>query len=208
MRPIRDILTLAPVIPVIVIDHLKDAAPMAEALCSGGLTVLEVTLRTPAGLVAIAAMKAARPDAVVGAGTVNTPDLLDQAADAGADFIVAPGLTPALAQRARTRGLPFLPGIATAGDILRGFELGLDTFKFFPAETSGGVPAIKALEGPFPDIAFCPTGGVTLENAPRYLALPSVLCVGGSWITPKSAIAAGDWAFVRSAAAEARQLAR
>ena len=207
MRPIRDILALAPVIPVIVIDRLSDAAPMAEALCSGGLTVLEVTLRTPAGLGAIAAMKAARPDAVVGAGTVNTPDLLDQAADAGADFIVAPGLTGALADRARTRGLPFLPGIATAGDILRGFERGLDTFKFFPAETSGGVPAIKALEGPFPDIAFCPTGGVTLENAPRYLALTSVRCVGGSWIAPKSAIAAGDWALVRSAAAEARRLA-
>ena len=207
MRPIRDILALAPVIPVIVIDRLSDAAPMAEALCDGGLTVLEVTLRTPAGLGAIAAMKAARPDAVVGAGTVNTPELLDQAADAGADFIVAPGLTPALAERARHRGLPFLPGTATAGDILRGFELGLDTFKFFPAETSGGVPAIKALEGPFPDIVFCPTGGITVESAPRYLALSSVRCVGGSWITPKSAIDKGDWAFVRDAAAKARTLA-
>jgi 2-dehydro-3-deoxyphosphogluconate aldolase/(4S)-4-hydroxy-2-oxoglutarate aldolase len=207
MRPINEILALGPVIPVIVIERLADAAPMAQALCAGGLTVLEVTLRTPAGLGAIAAMKAARPDAVVGAGTVNSPDLLDRAAEAGADFIVAPGLTAALALRAQSHGLPFLPGVATAGDILRGFELGLETFKFFPAETSGGVPAIKALEGPFPDIALCPTGGITLDSASRYLALASVRCVGGSWITPKSAIDAGDWAFVQAAATEARRLA-
>lgn len=208
MRPIREILAQCPVIPVIVIDRVEDAAPMAEALCSGGLTVLEVTLRTPAALEAIKAMKAARPDAIVGAGTANTPALLDQAADAGADFIVAPGLTAQLAHRAATRNLPLLPGIATAGDILRGFEVGLDTFKFFPAETSGGSPAIKALEGPFPDIAICPTGGVTLANAPNYLALSSVMCVGGSWITPRAVVDAGDWEQVRRTAAEASRLAR
>ena len=208
MRPILEILALAPVIPVIVIERLEDAAPLADALCDGGLTVLEVTLRTPAGLDAIAAMKAARPDTVVGAGTVNRPALLDAAAAAGADFIVAPGLTEALAHGARGHGLPFLPGVATAGDILRGLEFDLTTFKFFPAETSGGVPAIKALEGPFPDLSFCPTGGVTLANAPSYLALSSVRCVGGSWITPKAALDRRDWDFVRTTAAEASRLPR
>ena len=206
MRPILEILALAPVIPVIVIDRLEDAAPLADALCDGGLTVLEVTLRTPAGLAAIAAMKAARPDAVVGAGTVNRPALLDQAAAAGADFIVAPGLTDALAHRARAHALPFLPGVATAGDILRGFELDLATFKFCPAETRGGVPAIKALEGPFPDLAFCPTGGITAQTAPQFLALPNVKVCGGSWLTPQELVDNKDWARITQLAAEATAL--
>ncbi len=208
MRAIVDIMRLCPVIPVLVIDRVEDAAPLARALSDGGLKVLEVTLRTPAGLAAIAAMKAAAPDAVVGAGTVNSADLLHQAADAGAEFIVAPGLTESLAKAAKARSLPFLPGVATAGDILRGLELGLSAFKFFPAETSGGVPALKALEGPFSGLDICPTGGVTLANAPSYLALPSVRCVGGSWITPKSLIAAQDFAAVTRLAAEAAALPR
>ena len=208
MRAIVDIMRLCPVIPVLVIDRIEDAAPLARALSDGGLKVLEVTLRTPAGLAAIAAMKAAAPEAVVGAGTVNSADLLHQAADAGAEFSVAPGLTESLAKTAKARSLPFLPGVATAGDILRGLELGLGAFKFFPAETSGGVPALKALEGPFSGLDICPTGGVTLANAPSYLALPSVRCVGGSWITPKSLIAAQDFAAVTRLAAEAAALTR
>jgi len=206
MRAITDIMRTAPVIPVLVIDRLEDAAPLARALCAGGLKVLEVTLRTPAGLPAIAAMKAAAPDAIVGAGTVNSADQLELAADAGAEFIVSPGLTPAIVKAAQARNLPILPGVASAGDILRGLELGLLAFKFFPAETSGGAPALKALEGPFGDVHFCPTGGVTLANAPTYFALKSVLCVGGSWITPKSAVEAGDWKTVERLAQEAAQL--
>ena len=208
MSPIVNIMNLCPVIPVLVIDRLEDAAPLARALCHGGLRVLEITLRTPAGLPAIAAMKAAAPDAIIGAGTVNSAALLAEAAAAGAEFIVSPGLTTALAQAALAHGLPFLPGVATAGDILHGLELGLEAFKFFPAETSGGAPAIKALEGPFQGINICPTGGVTLANAPGYLALNSVCCVGGSWIAPKPAVEAGDWDLVRRLAREASALSR
>ena len=208
MRPIVEIMKLCPVIPVLVIDRLEDAAPMARALVEGGLKVLEITLRTPAGLPAIAAMKAAAPDAVVGAGTVNSAALMAEAKAAGAEFIVSPGLTKALADQAAALDLPFLPGVATAGDILHGLEYGLGAFKFFPAETSGGAPAIKALEGPFGGIDICPTGGVTLANAPAYLALKSVRCVGGSWITPKALVEAGDWAKVRELAAEAAALPR
>ena len=207
-RAIVEIMNLCPVIPVLVIDRLEDAAPLAKALVAGGLKVLEVTLRTPEGLAAIAEMKKAAPDAVVGAGTVNSADLLDQAADAGAEFIVAPGLTTALAEAAKRRDLPFLPGVATAGDILRGLELDLGAFKFFPAETSGGAPAIKALEGPFGGLDICPTGGVTLANAPTYLALNSVRCVGGSWIATKDLIRAGRWDEITRLAAEAAALAR
>jgi 2-dehydro-3-deoxyphosphogluconate aldolase / (4S)-4-hydroxy-2-oxoglutarate aldolase len=208
MRPIVDIMKLCPVIPVLVIDRLEDAAPMARALVAGGLKVLEVTLRTPAGLAAITAMKEAAPEAVVGAGTVNSAALLADAAKAGAEFIVSPGLTAAIANAAKAHDLPFLPGVATAGDILHGLELGLGAFKFFPAETSGGAAAIKALEGPFPGLDICPTGGITLANAPTYLALDSVRCVGGSWITPKDAVKSGDWARVTALAAEAAQLKR
>ena len=207
-RSIVEIMNLCPVIPVLVIDRPEDAAPLAKALVAGGLKVLEVTLRTPEGLAAIAEMRKAAPDAVVGAGTVNSAALLDQAADAGAEFIVAPGLTTALAEAAKRRDLPFLPGVATAGDILRGLELSLGAFKFFPAETSGGAPAIKALEGPFGGLDICPTGGVTLANAPTYLALNSVRCVGGSWIATKDLIRAGRWDEITRLAAEAAALAR
>ena len=208
MRPIVEVMKLCPVIPVLVIDRLEDAAPMARALVAGGLTVLEVTLRTPVALAAIAAMKEAAPEAIVGAGTVNNAALLADAAKAGAEFIVAPGLTESLANAARADDLPLLAGVSSAGDIMRGLDLGLTAFKFFPAETSGGAPAIKALEGPFAGLNICPTGGVTLANAPSYLALDSVRCVGGSWVVPKDAVKAGDWARVTELAAEAAALKR
>jgi len=183
---IDDIMRTAPVIPVIVIEDLAHAVPLAEALVAGGLPVLEVTLRTPVALAAIGEMKAV-PGAIVGAGTVTNPRQLDQALEAGATFIVAPGLTEPLGHAAMSNGVPFLPGIATAGDIMRGLDLGLDRFKFFPAMAAGGLPALKALAAPFGDVRFCPTGGIGPDNAPEWLAFDPVLCVGGSWVSPKGA---------------------
>lgn len=180
---IDTIMRTAPVIPVIVIDRVEDAAPMAEALVAGGLCVLEVTLRTPAALDAIRAMKSV-PGAIVGAGTVLNPAMLAQAEAAGAEFVVSPGLTEPLGQAARASGIPFLPGTANAGDIMRGMDMGLTRFKFFPAMAAGGLPALKALAGPFGEARFCPTGGISLASAPEWLAHPSVLCVGGSWVVP------------------------
>jgi len=181
---IEAIMRTSPVIPVIVIEDVAHAVPMATALVAGGLRVLEVTLRTPAALEAIRAMKEV-PGAIVGAGTVlNTRDL-DAAIEAGSEFIVSPGLTPSLGKEAVASGIPFLPGIANASDIMLGLDLGLAHFKFFPASTSGGIPALKALAGPFGDVKFCPTGGITPETAPDWLALDPVLCVGGSWLVPK-----------------------
>jgi 2-dehydro-3-deoxyphosphogluconate aldolase/(4S)-4-hydroxy-2-oxoglutarate aldolase len=184
MTPIEVIMRTSPVIPVIVIDDVAHAVPMAQALVAGGLRVLEVTLRTPAGLESIRAMKEV-PGAIVGAGTVLSTRDLDAALEAGSEFIVTPGLTPALGKEAVASGVPFLPGTANAGDIMLGLDLGLSHFKFFPAATSGGIPALKALAGPFGNVQFCPTGGITPENAPEWLALEPVLCVGGSWVVPK-----------------------
>ena len=180
---IEQIMRLAPVIPVIVIDRAEDAVPMAEALVAGGLKVLEVTMRTPAALDAIRAMKAVS-GAVVGAGTVLNPRMLKDALDAGSEFIVSPGLTDSLGEAAVASGIPFLPGVANASNIMVGLDLGLDSFKFFPAATSGGIPALKALAGPFGGINFCPTGGISAATAPEWLALGPVLCVGGSWVVP------------------------
>lgn len=180
---IDQIMRVAPVIPVIVIDRVEDAVPMAEALVAGGLKVLEVTLRTPAALDAIRAMKSVK-GAIVGAGTVLNPEQLDEAIEAGSEFIVSPGLTKKLGKAAIKSGVPFLPGVANAGDIMAGMDLGLERFKFFPAETSGGIPALKALSAPFGGIGFCPTGGIKEETSKDWLALPSVLCVGGSWVVP------------------------
>jgi 2-dehydro-3-deoxyphosphogluconate aldolase/(4S)-4-hydroxy-2-oxoglutarate aldolase len=182
-RSIAQIMRLAPVIPVIVIDRVADAVPLAEALVAGGLPVLEVTLRTPAALDALTAMKAVK-GAVVGAGTVLDPAMLAGAVDAGAEFIVSPGLTDRLGQAAVASGIPFLPGVASAGDIMRGLDLGLSHFKFFPAATSGGIPALKALAAPFGMARLCPTGGITAASAPEWLALDPVPCVGGSWVVP------------------------
>ena len=180
------IMRVAPVIPVIVIEDEAHAIPLAEALVAGGLRVLEVTLRTPAALDAIRAMKQVE-GAIVGAGTITNPRELDAALEAGSEFIVSPGLTEPLGKAAIAAGVPFLPGIANAGDIMRGLDLGLDRFKFFPAMAAGGLPALKALAAPFGQCRFCPTGGISLENAPEWLAFDPVLCVGGSWVSPKGA---------------------
>lgn len=201
-RSIAQIMRLAPVIPVIVIDRVADAVPLAEALVAGGLPVLEVTLRTPAALDALTAMKAVK-GAVVGAGTVLDPAMLAGAVDAGAEFIVSPGLTDRLGQAAVASGIPFLPGVASAGDIMRGLDLGLSHFKFFPAATSGGIPALKALAAPFGMARFCPTGGITAASAPEWLALDPVPCVGGSWVVPPGQL---DTARVEALAREAAAL--
>ncbi len=183
MSDIDTLMQVAPVIPVLVIDDVAHAAPIAAALVAGGLRMLEVTLRTPVALDVMREM-AQVDGAIVGAGTVLNPRDLDAALAAGAQFIVSPGLTDPLGRAAIASGVPFLPGVATAGDIMRGLDMGLDRFKFFPAETSGGLPALKALAGPFGAVRFCPTGGITLATAPAWLAHPAVRCVGGSWLVP------------------------
>lgn len=183
---VEQVMTLAPVIPVLVIHDVAHARPIAEALVAGGLPALEVTLRTPAALDVIREM-AKVEGAVVGAGTVLNPDDLKASLDAGARFIVSPGLTEPLVRAALDAGVPILPGTANAGDIMRGLDMGLTHFKFFPATTNGGVPALKAISAPLYKARFCPTGGVTEATAPDWLALDAVLCVGGSWIVPPGA---------------------
>ncbi len=178
------IMRMAPVIPVLVIDDTIDPTALAETLVEAGLPVIEVTLRTPGALAAMRAM-ASVEGAVVGAGTVLNESMMGAAIEAGAQFIVAPGLSDSLGRAAIASGVAFLPGVATAGDIMRGLDLGLDRFKFFPAEAAGGLPALKSLAGPFGAARFCPTGGITEASAPAWLAHPSVLCVGGSWLVPK-----------------------
>ena len=187
MNTIAEIMRTAPVIPVIVVDKLTQAEALARALVAGGLPVLEVTLRTPVALDAIRAMKAV-PGAIVGAGTVTNEAELDAALDAGSEFIVSPGLTEPLGHAAIRKGVPFLPGIATAGDIMRGLDLGLTHFKFFPAMAAGGLPALKALAAPFSQCRFCPTGGIGPDTAAEWLAFDPVLCVGGSWVAPRGAV--------------------
>lgn len=203
MSGIEAIMRLAPVIPVLVIEDATHARPLAEALVTGGLRVLEVTLRTPAALEAIQEM-AKVENAVVGAGTVLNAHDLTASIEAGARFIVSPGLTEPLAREAKAAAVPFLPGIANAGDIMRGLDLELDRFKFFPAEASGGLKALQALAAPFQQARFCPTGGITLETARDWLAHPSVLCVGGSWIVPKRELDLGRISELARAAASLR----
>ena len=181
---IDEIMRLATVIPVLVLEDHIDPVALAEALVAGGLPVIEVTLRTPNALTAMRAMSQVK-GAVVGAGTVLNETMLNTAIDAGAQFIVSPGLTDPLARAAVTAGIPFLPGIATASDIMRGIDHGLDRFKFFPAEAAGGLAALKALSGPFADARFCPTGGIRADTAAEWLAHPAVSCVGGSWLLPQ-----------------------
>lgn len=181
MKPIETIMRQSPVIAVLVIDDVMHARPLAEALVAGGLRVLEVTLRTPVALEVISEMRKV-DGAIVGAGTVTDEKSLQGAIDAGSEFIVSPGLTERLGKAAIASGVPFLPGVSSASDIMRGLELGLAHFKFFPATTSGGIPALNALAAPFAGAKFCPTGGITLESAGQWLALESVLCVGGSWL--------------------------
>lgn len=184
---VDQVMELAPVIPVLVVENVADALPIARALVAGGLRVLEVTMRTPAALAVMREM-AQVEGAIVGAGTVCNPHQLDVAIEAGAQFIVSPGLTETLGRAALESGIPYLPGVATAGDIMRGMDMGLNCFKFFPAETSGGLPALKALAAPFFEARFCPTGGITEDTAPDWLAQPFVKCVGGSWVVPKGGV--------------------
>ncbi|WP_309751878.1 bifunctional 4-hydroxy-2-oxoglutarate aldolase/2-dehydro-3-deoxy-phosphogluconate aldolase [Novosphingobium sp.] len=203
MSRIEDIMRMAPVIPVLVIEDAAHAAPIAAALVAGGLPVLEVTLRTAAALDVIREMKQV-PGAIVGAGTVLNELALDDALEAGSEFIVSPGLTDSLVKAARTLDAPLLPGIATASDVMRGLELGLDRFKFFPAEANGGIPALKAIAAPFGMARFCPTGGITQASAPAWLALDAVLCCGGSWLVGKGT---PDLAAIEAAARAAKALA-
>lgn len=202
---IEDILRAAPVIPVIVIDDIDHAVPLAEALVRGGLPVLEVTLRTDAALQAMRAM-ARVPGAIVGAGTVLDAEQYAQAADAGARFVVSPGYTSEVAAAARSSPVPWLPGAVTASEVMRARAEGLRLLKFFPAETSGGAPVLKSFASVFADVKFCPTGGITLDTAPAYFAAGNVLCVGGSWLTPKDALADCDWSRIESLARAAAAL--
>jgi 2-dehydro-3-deoxyphosphogluconate aldolase/(4S)-4-hydroxy-2-oxoglutarate aldolase len=206
MLDTRSLASHGPVIPVIVIQRLEQAVPLARALVEGGVKVLEVTLRTPVALAAIEAIARAVPEAVVGAGTLRLPADAQAARDAGSSFAVSPGYTSALGAACRAAGLPLLPGVATGSEVMSAMADGLNFLKFFPAQQAGGVPMLKALAGPFPDIAFCPTGGITLETAPQFLALPNVLVCGGSWLTPADAVQAGDWARITRLAREAQAL--
>ncbi len=193
---IQDPLELAahgPVIPVIVVHRLSDAVPLARALVAGGVRVLEVTLRTTVALDAMKAIIQAVPEAIVGAGTVRSVADAEAAHAAGCAFAVSPGYTPAVGQACRRLGLPLLPGVATASEVMTASADGYRFLKFFPATAAGGIPLLKALAGPFPDIAFCPTGGISVDTAPQFLALPNVKVCGGSWLTPQDAVDAGDW---------------
>ncbi len=198
----------APVIPVIVLTDVAHAVPMARALVEGGIRMLEVTLRTPQALACIEAIAKAVPEAVVGAGTLRSKSDTQAAANAGARFAVSPGYTSALGAACRDLGLPLLPGVATGGEIMAAQEDGFNAVKFFPALQAGGSAMLKAWSGPFFDVKFCPTGGISLKNAPDFLALPNVLCVGGSWLVPADALAQGDWARITTLAREAVGLRR
>lgn len=198
---IADLMTHVPVIPVLTIERLEHAEPLARALVDGGLTVLEVTLRTPVALDAIAAMANALPEAIVGAGTVTRSGEFGQARDAGARFIVSPGVSVRLLDAAERTGMPFLPGAVTASEIIMALEADRRHLKFFPAEASGGVATLKSFHGPFPDVCFCPTGGVHADNYLDYLNLPNVLCVGGTWLASADALECGDWDGITALAA-------
>lgn len=199
MTPL-DILHRARTMPVLTIARAEDAVPLADALAAGGLTVLEITLRTPAGLGAITAIARALPGVLVGAGTVLTPDDLARAEQAGARFAISPGATPALIEAGARGALPFIPGVATASEAMAARAGGFTALKFFPAETMGGARALAALGAPLADLMFCPTGGVTPGNAPAYRALPNVACVGGSWMAPAALVEARDWAAITALA--------
>lgn len=201
-----ELTTHGPVIPVIVINRLEDAVPMAEALVEGGVRVLEVTLRTPVALAAMEAIGRSVPQAIVGAGTVRSVADAKDAQSAGCQFAVSPGYTPAVGQACRDLKLPLLPGVATASEVMMAQADGLNFLKFFPATAAGGIPMLKALAGPFTDVVFCPTGGITIETAPQFLALPNVKVCGGSWLTPADAMQAGDWARITRLAREASAL--
>lgn len=190
---LTSLLAVGRVIPVITIARVADAVPLARALVEGGICLLEITLRTEAGLTGAQAIMREVPGAIVGIGTILTPEDMRRAVDIGARFALSPGATPALLEAAATAAIPFLPGIATASEMMEALVRGFDTVKFFPATAAGGLPALKALAGPFPRARFCPTGGITEDNALEWLAQPNVVAVGGSWLTPAAEIAAGNW---------------
>lgn len=206
-QTLSNALSQCPVIPVLVMDRVDDAVPLARALLAGGVRVLEITLRTPAALDVIRVLAQEVPDAILAAGTVTTPEQWEATALAGAHFAVSPGLTPRLLDTL-AHGAPtaLLPGIATASELMVAMDAGLEYFKFFPAQQAGGVGMLKAFHGPFPAARFCPTGGITFDIAPNYLTLPNVVCVGGSWLAPASAVRAGDWARITELATAARRL--
>jgi 2-dehydro-3-deoxyphosphogluconate aldolase/(4S)-4-hydroxy-2-oxoglutarate aldolase len=205
---IASIVALAPVVPVLTIERAADAVPLARALVKGGLPVLEVTLRTATAMEALAAIAGEVPEAVVGAGTVLDAAQVGQVRRAGAKFAVSPGCTPALASATRSAGLPFLPGVQTVSEALALAEQGYRILKFFPADAAGGARWLKAVEAPLADLRFCPTGGIGADTAQAYLALHNVVCVGGSWVAPRNAVAAGDWPQVERLAAAAAALKR
>ncbi|WP_227268614.1 bifunctional 4-hydroxy-2-oxoglutarate aldolase/2-dehydro-3-deoxy-phosphogluconate aldolase [Roseobacter weihaiensis] len=204
-RRAREICSLAPIVPVLVVQDATKSRPLAEALVAGGLPALEVTLRTPAALEVIAEMAQVK-GGVVGAGTLVTPDDVRAAKAAGATFGVSPGATDALIAACEDADLPLLAGAATASEAMQLLARGYDMLKFFPAEASGGAPALKAIGAPLPQISFCPTGGVSPDNAASYLSLPNVLCAGGSWVAPADLVAQGDWAGIESLAKDASRL--
>ncbi|GHI95996.1 bifunctional 4-hydroxy-2-oxoglutarate aldolase/2-dehydro-3-deoxy-phosphogluconate aldolase [Streptomyces olivaceus] len=204
--PAASVLDLAPVVPVVVVDELADAVPLARALVAGGLPAIEVTLRTPVALDAIRAIAAEVPGAVVGAGTVITAEQVGEVVAAGARFLVSPGWTDGLLDAMRASGVPFLPGVSTTSEVVALLERGVREMKFFPAEAAGGTAYLKALAAPLPQARFCPTGGIGPASAPEYLALPNVGCVGGSWMLPKDAVAGRDWGRVEALAREAAAL--
>lgn len=206
---IDQIVRVAPVVPVMVVERIEDAVPLATALYNGGLKVLEITLRTPCALDAITAMVEALPeDAVIGAGTIITPADLEKAVKAGSTFLVSPGTTPALIEAAKACPVPLLAGVATPTEAMNLYTQGFTHQKFFPAEAAGGVPMLKSIAGPLPQITFCPTGGIDLAKAPSYLALPNVQCVGGTWMAPKELMKAGRWDEIERLAREAASLPR
>ncbi|MGY6276524.1 bifunctional 4-hydroxy-2-oxoglutarate aldolase/2-dehydro-3-deoxy-phosphogluconate aldolase [Methylomonas sp. MgM2] len=203
---VNEVINTSPVMPVMVINHVEHAVPLANALVAGGLKVLEITLRTPAALECIRRIKGEVPDAIVGAGTIINTQSLHQAIDAGAQFIVSPGMTPSLMDAALTCGVPVLPGVVTPSEVMRLLEKGVTAMKFFPAEAAGGIPMLKSIGGPLPQVTFCPTGGVNPNNAPEYLALSNVACVGGSWMAPADLVDAGNWTEITRRASEAALL--
>ena len=202
----QSVLDVVPVMPVVVVDDLADAVPLGRALVAGGLPAIELTLRTPVALDAIAAISAEVPEILVGAGTILTAGQAKEAQDAGAGFLVSPGATPALLEGMAATGLPFLPGTSTVSEVLAVLELGFTEMKFFPAEASGGTAWLSSLASPVPAARFCPTGGITAATAASYLALPNVGCVGGSWLTPADVVRRGDWAEVERRARAAAAL--
>jgi 2-dehydro-3-deoxyphosphogluconate aldolase/(4S)-4-hydroxy-2-oxoglutarate aldolase len=197
---IREIAALAPVIPVVTIEDPAAAVPLARALVAGGLPVIEVTLRTDAAVAAAHDMIRQVPDAIVGLGTATQREHIAAALDIGVRFVVSPGLTPELAEQARHANLSYLPGIMTPSELMMAQSLGLTVLKFFPAEPAGGIAMLKALRGPFPEVAFCPTGGIDAARAPAYLALPNVIAIGGSWVAPATAVESGDWTTITALA--------